>query len=100
MQATQQPGIPLPRLIVPDREPQGLLLPNDHEQPLGTGDACVDQVALQQYEVLHCHWDEHRGKLRALRLVDGDRVRQRDFVQLPEVVRHQPVIEPYPKQSR
>src|ERR1019366_4675140 len=45
--------------------------------------------------MLHGDPDDHRRKLRALRLVDSHRVGQRDFIQLPEVVRHQPVIEPY-----
>src|ERR1017187_9192222 len=45
--------------------------------------------------MLHGHRDNHGRELRALRLVDGHRVGQRDFIQFTVVVRHQPVVEPY-----
>ena len=43
--------------------------------------------------MLHGQWDHYDGKLRRLRLVNADRIRQRDFVQFPVIVFHQSVIE-------
>ena len=93
LQAAQEPRVPLSRLVVPDSEAQSLPLPDYHQQPLGAGNTGVDEVSLEKHVMLHGDRDDHRWELRALRLVDGDCVRQRDFVQLPEVARHQPVVE-------
>src|SRR5664280_1191763 len=45
--------------------------------------------------MLHGYRDNHGRELRALRLVDSHRVRQRDLVQFPVVVDNQPFVEPY-----
>jgi hypothetical protein len=45
--------------------------------------------------VLRAEGDQHRWKLRFLRLVDGDCVSWGDFIEFPEIVFHHfdPVIE-------
>ena len=93
IQAAQESGVAPARLVVPYRDAQSFSLSNHYEQPLGAGDPGIDQVALEQHEVLHGHRNHHRRELRALRLVDGHRVGQGDFVQLSEFVWHQPVVE-------
>jgi len=95
LQTTQQSGVSLPRLVIPDGEPQGLFLADHYKQPLGACNSGVDEVPLEEHVMLHGHRDNHRWELRALRLVDGHRVSQRDFVQFPVVINNQPVIEPY-----
>src|SRR5215469_276062 len=76
-----------------DGDTERLSLPNQHEQPLASRDTRVHQVALQQHVVLHCQWNYHSRELRALRLVDRDRIGQGDLVQLPEVIFHEPFVE-------
>lgn len=44
--------------------------------------------------MLHGNRDHHRRERRTLRLVDADRVGQRDFVQFAEVVSHQSIVVP------
>src|SRR5450631_2655947 len=91
-QAAEKPGVPLAGLIVSDSHAKSLLLA-DHDQKFpGPRDARVDQVSLEQHEVLHGHRDHHRRKLGTLRLVDRNRVGQRDLIQLAVIVGHQPVI--------
>ena len=91
--AGEQPRIPPLRAVIADRDAQRLLLPDQHEQPLAPRDPRVDQVALQQHVVLRGERDHHCRELRTLRLVDRDRVGQRNLVQFPEVVFDQPVVE-------
>src|SRR5208282_4525637 len=92
-QTSQQPRVPPLRSVVADGNTQRLLLPDQHEQPLAPRDACVDQVALQQHIVLRGEWDHHCRELRSLRLVNRDRVSQRNLVQFPEVVLDQSLVE-------
>ncbi len=92
-EASQQPRIPPLRTVIANGDAQCLLLPDQHEQPLAPRDPRVDQVALQQHVVLRGERDHHCRELRSLRLVDRDRVSQRNLVQFPEVVLHQPVVE-------
>src|SRR5713101_3309375 len=92
-QTSQQPRVPPLRTVVADRDAQRLLLPDQHEQPLAPRYPRVDQVALQQHVVLGSQRDHDCRELRALRLVDRDRVSQRNLVQFPEVVLDQPLVE-------
>ena len=75
------------------RDAQRLPLPDEHQQPLSPRDSRVDQVALQQHVVLRGQRNYHCRELRSLRLVDRDRVGQRNLVQFPEVVFNQPFVE-------
>src|SRR5205823_144082 len=92
LQAGEQPRIPPLRTVIADGYAKRLLLPDQHEQSLAPCDPRVDQVPLQQHVVLRGERYHHRRKLRPLRLVDGNRVTQRDFIQFPEVVLHKPII--------
>src|ERR1700751_4917973 len=92
-QAGEQPRIPPLRTIVADGNPQRLLLPDEHEQPLSPRDPRIDEVSLQQHVVLRGERDHDCRKLRPLRLVDGDRIGERYFVQFAEVVLNDPVVE-------
>src|ERR1035437_5131875 len=92
-QTVKQPRVPPLRAVIADRDAKRLLLPYQHEQPLAPSDPRVDQVALQQHVVLRGERDHHCRKLRALRLVDRDRVSQRNLVQFPKVVPDQPLVE-------
>src|ERR1035437_8991865 len=85
-QTAEQSRIPPLRAVVADRDAQRLLLPDKYEQPLAPRDPRVDQVALQQHVVLRGERDYHCRELRSLRLVDRDRVSQRNLVQFSEVV--------------
>jgi len=62
------------RTFVPYRDAQRLLLPDQHEQPLARRDSRVDQVTLQQHVVLRGQRNHNCRELRALRLVNRDRV--------------------------
>jgi len=76
-----------------DGDTERLPLPDQHEQPLAPRDSGVNQVALQQHVVLRGQWNYYRRELRTLRFVDRDRIGQRNLVQLPKVVFHEPIIE-------
>lgn len=92
LQAGEKSGVSLARLIVPDGQAQSLPLPYHHQKLPGAGDPGIDQVPLEKHEVLHGHRDHHGWKLRALGLVDGDRVGRRNLIQLAVVVSHQPAV--------
>src|ERR1035437_9082691 len=92
-QTVKQPRVPPLRAVIPDRDAQCFLLPDQHEQPLAPRDPRVDQVALEQHVVLRGKRYHDRRELRSLRLVDRDRVSQRNLVQFPEVVLDQPLVE-------
>jgi hypothetical protein len=74
LQTRKQPRIPTLGLVIANRNPQSLLLPNEYQQPLAPRDPGVNQVTLQKHEVLHSERDHHGGKLRALRFMDADSV--------------------------
>ena len=76
-----------------DGDAERLPLPDQHEQPLAPCDPRVNQVALQKHVVLGRHRNHHCREFRALRLVNRDGVGQCNFIQLPEVVLHEPIIE-------
>src|SRR5208282_899301 len=92
-QSSQQPRVPPLRSVVADRDAPCLLLPDQHEQSLAPRDARVDKVALQQHVVLGRKRDDDCRELRSLRLVDRDRVSQRNLVQFSKVVLDQPLVE-------
>src|SRR5271169_2959684 len=92
-QTAEQPRVPPLRTVVADRDAQRLLLPDQHEQTLAPRDPRVDQVPLQEHVVLRGKRDHYCRELRSLRLVDRDRVNQRNLVQFPEVVLDQPIVE-------
>ena len=83
-QPREQPGKPLLGLVVPHRDRERLALAYDHHQLLPPRDARVNQIPLEQQVLLRRQRDHDGGKLRPLRLVDRDRARQRDLVQLPK----------------
>src|SRR5258708_36742457 len=58
-QTCQQPRISPLRAVVADGYAKSLLLPDQHEQPLPTCYARVDQVALDQHVVLRGERDHH-----------------------------------------
>ena len=82
--------------IVAHGQGPGLGLADQDHEAFPAGDAGVNQVPLQQQEVLHRQRDDHRGELRALGLVDGDGVGQRDFVQFPKIVNDLALVELHP----
>src|ERR1035437_3405309 len=92
-QAVKQPRVPPLRAVIADRDAKRLLLPYQHEQPLAPSDPRVDQVALEQHVVLRGKRNHNCRKLRSLRLVDRDRVSQRNLVQFAEVVFDQSLVE-------
>ena len=79
-EASQQPRVPPLRTVIADGYAQRLLLPDQDEQPLAPRDAGVDQVALEQHVVLRGERDHDRRELRSLRLVNRDRVSERNLV--------------------
>ena len=58
-----------PRLLTASRG-DGLLLPNQHDQPFATRDTGIEQVPLQHSVVLRHHRDDDRRVFRTLALVD------------------------------
>jgi hypothetical protein len=80
-QAGQKPRIPPLRSVIPHRDAQRLLLPDEHEQPLSPRDSGINQVPLQEHVVLRGERDHDCRELRPLRLVNGDRIGERHFVQ-------------------
>ena len=59
---------------VAHRDGDGLLLPDQHNQPLAACDASVEQVSLEHRVMLSEHWDDHRWIFGALAFVNGRRV--------------------------
>ena len=56
------------------RDGDGLSLPNQHDQPLATRHAGIEQVPLQHGVMLNEHGNDRGRVLHTLTLVDGDRI--------------------------
>ena len=57
-------------------------LTHQHDKPLAPCQAGVEEIARQHGAVLRAERNDHGGIFRALRLVDGGRIGQHQFVQL------------------
>jgi hypothetical protein len=71
---------------VAHRDGDGLLLPDQHNQPLAACDASVEQVSLQHRVMLSEHWDDHRWIFGALAFVNGRRVSGHQHVEFAKAV--------------
>src|SRR6516225_6385424 len=76
---------PSPRDIA-HRNGDGLLLSNQHHEPLPSGDAGVEEIALQHGVMLREDWDNHGGIFRPLALVNGRRVGRHQHIEFTESV--------------
>ena len=65
---------------------QGLRGADDDAEFLRTGDAGIDEVALEHHEMGHQQGHDHDGIFRALRLMDGGGVGQRQLVEFRVLV--------------
>ena len=63
----------------------GLLLPDQHDQPLAARDAGVEKVPLQHGVMLRHDWDNNCGIFRALAFVDGRSIGRHQHVELVSV---------------
>lgn len=81
-------GVPLADRKVSHSVGKGIGLPDKHAYLLGTGDACINQVALQHNEMGHHNGHDHDGVFRALSLVYGGGVGKREFVEFCRLVFH------------
>src|SRR4051812_30679804 len=82
----QQPAKPMLSPVIAHRAGQRLRLADEHHQLLASGYGSIDEIALQKQVLLHRQRDDDGWKFRALRLVDGDGVGQRDFIQFAVIV--------------
>jgi hypothetical protein len=81
-----------PRAVgVSDRPPQSPPRPHQADQPPRPRDRRVDQIALEHDPVLSVDGDDDRRVFRPLRLVDRDRVGERELVQLVAQVADRPM---------
>src|SRR5215469_17383043 len=77
---------PSPPRDVAHRNGNGLLLSNHHDEPLPSGDASVEEIALQHGVMLSQHWDYHGGIFRPLAFVNGRRVGRHQHIEFAESV--------------
>ena len=56
------------------RDGDGLLLSDQHDELLPSGNAGVEQIALQHGVMLSEYWDDHSGIFRPLAFVNGRRI--------------------------
>src|SRR4051812_6366849 len=71
----------------------GFLLADQHDQPLASGHAGVEQVPLQHDVVLRQYGDDHGGILRSLALVDRRRIGQHQRVEFAKPVGDRATVE-------
>src|SRR5262249_23360854 len=84
---------PAPPRDVAHRNGDGLLLSNQADQLLASGNAGVEKVPLQHGVMLSEYWDDHGGIFRPLAFVNGRRVRRHQRIEFTESVRDGPAIE-------
>jgi hypothetical protein len=77
---------PPPTRYVPRRDGDGLLLPDQNDQPLAASDAGVEKVPLQHGVMLCEHRDDHDGIFRALAFVDGRGIGRHQHVEFPKSI--------------
>jgi hypothetical protein len=85
--------VPLPGIGPTDGHAERLLRAHQHHQILAPGHGRVKQDPLEHHVMPRVQWDHHAGKLRTLALVDRQDIRQRQFVQVSEVVFYAPPLE-------
>ena len=74
-------------------------LPHKYTYLLGSGDACIYEVALKHHIVLHRYRHYHHRELRALALVDCYGIGQCQLVQLRDVVFNKAAVESHCQRS-
>jgi hypothetical protein len=74
---------PPPPRDIAHRDGNGLLLSNQHHEPLPSGDSGVEEIALQHSVMLGEHWDDHGGIFRPLALVNGRRIGRHQYIESP-----------------
>lgn len=79
--------------LFPDRDVEGLGRADEDAYLLGTGYARVDEIALEHDVVAHAHRHDYHRELRALALVNGDGIGERQFIELRHVVFNRVAVE-------
>ena len=93
MQPLLQAGVSLLHGLVVDGVGQRLGGAHEDAEAFGSRDAGIDEIALQHHEVGHQQGDDDHGIFRALRLVDGGGVGQRQFIEFGVLVTDRAAIE-------
>src|SRR5439155_13218048 len=82
------------------RDGNGLLLPDQHDQPLAAGDAGVEKIPLQHSVVLRHDRNHYGWVFRALALVDARGVCRHEHVEFTESISDGPAVEAYNNLAR